>query len=133
VAAAVWRIGNYSAHAGQLELADWIMERAPVVGGLFLNHGEDDARRALCELLAGRGPDRKKIFLPSFDESFELVADTAQFKGRAARRIDDEALARDCYNNYAGFIIQLAERLEATGGGEQRRRLIARLRDGLEE
>jgi len=47
VEATIRGIGNYSAHADQGELLDWIMERAPVAGGLFLNHGDDDARAEL--------------------------------------------------------------------------------------
>ena len=56
VRAAIRRIGNYSAHADQGELADWITERSPVVGRLFLNHGEDDARRALARPARRAGP-----------------------------------------------------------------------------
>jgi metallo-beta-lactamase family protein len=133
VRAAIRKIGNYSAHADQVELADWILERAPVVGGLFLNHGDDEARAALRTVLAGRGLDAEKILLPKFDESFELIAGTARSKGRVAQRIEDDALRRDWYNDYAALILQLAERLEATPDGGQRRRLIARLRDVLEE
>jgi metallo-beta-lactamase family protein len=132
VRAEIRRIGNYSAHADQGELADWIMERSPVVGGLFLNHGDDDARATLRALLADRGLDAEKILLPSFDESFELVAGTAQSKGRVAQRIDDDAPQRDWYNDYAALILRLAERLEATRDGGERRRLIASLRDVLE-
>jgi metallo-beta-lactamase family protein len=133
VRAEIRRIGNYSAHADQVELADWIMERAPVVGGLFLNHGDDDARDTLRTVLAGRGLNPEKIFLPSFDESFELVAGAAQSKGRVAQRIDDAALQRDWYNDYAALILRLAERLETTPDSGQRRRLIARLQEVLED
>ena len=132
VRADIRRIGNYSAHADQLELADWIMERSPVVGGLFLNHGDDEARATLRTVLAERGLDPEKILLPSFDESFELVAGTARSKGRVAQRIDDDALQRDWYNDYAALILRLAERLETTPDGGQRRQLISRLRDVLE-
>jgi metallo-beta-lactamase family protein len=133
VRADIRRIGNYSAHADQGELVDWIVERAPVIGGLFLNHGDDDARETLRTVLAGRGLDPERILLPSFDESFELVAGTAQSKGRVAQRIDDAALQRDWYNDYAALILRLAERLETTSNGGQRRQLIARLRDVLDE
>ena len=131
VQADIRRIGNYSAHADQVELADWIMERSPVVGGLFLNHGDDEARATLRTVLTDRGLDPDRILLPSFDESFELVAGTAQSKGRVAQRIDDDALRRDWYNDYAALILRLADRLEATPDGGERRRLIARLQEVL--
>jgi len=131
VRAAIRRIGHYSAHADQGELADWIVERAPVVGSLFLNHGEDKARAALRELLVKRGLERSKIVIPAFDEHYELVAGTAASKGRVAERIDDAALQRDWYNDYAAFILRLAAQLEATEDGQKRRRVIARLQDVL--
>ena len=132
VRAEVRSIGNYSAHADQGELADWVMERSPVAGGLFLNHGEDESRKAFRELLAGRGLAKEKILLPSLDESFELIAGTARSKGRVAARIDDAVLERDWHNDYAAFILRLAEKLEATQDREQRRNLIGRLGEVLE-
>jgi metallo-beta-lactamase family protein len=133
VAARIRRIGNYSAHADQSELADWIVERMPVVGRLFLNHGDDDARRALAGVLAERGLDPATVVVPSFDETFDLVAGSAQSKGRAAERIDDDALQRDWHSDYAVFILRLADRLEATVDPAERARLIGRLEAALEE
>jgi metallo-beta-lactamase family protein len=133
VAATIRQIGNYSAHADQGELADWILERAPVAGRLFLNHGEDGARRALRELLLKRGLEADKIVLPAFDESFALVAGTAESKGRVARRIDDAALERDWHNDYAALTAELARRLESARDGAERRALVARLRSVLED
>ena len=133
VRAAIRRMGNYSAHADQGELADWITERSPVVGRLFLNHGEDDARKALSELLVGRGLDSSKIVLPAFDEHYELVAGTAESKGRIAERIDDRALQRDWHSDYAVFILRLADRLETTDDPGERTRIIARLSDALDQ
>ena len=74
--AQIRRLDNYSAHADQLELIDWIIERGPARGGLFLNHGEDPARSALKNLLVERGLSEDKIFLPQFDEKFDLVPNT---------------------------------------------------------
>ena len=133
VRAAIRRMGNYSAHADQGELADWITERSPVVGRLFLNHGEDDARKALSELLVERGLDSSKIVLPSFDEHYELVAGTAESKGRIAERIDDRALERDWHSDYAVFILRLADRLEETADPKKRTLIIARLSEALDQ
>jgi hypothetical protein len=84
-------------------------------------------------VLAERGLDPDRILLPSFDESFGLVAGTAQSKGRVAQRINDEALQRDWYNDYAALILRLADRLETTPDGGERRRLIARLQEVLQD
>jgi metallo-beta-lactamase family protein len=133
VRARVRRIGNYSAHADQGELADWILERAPVAGRLFLNHGEDESRRALRDHLVGRGFDRDKIALPAFDESFELVAGTARSKGRVAERIEDAALERDWHTDFAALTVALRRRLETAKDATERQQVLARLQEALEE
>ncbi len=127
VNATVRSIGNYSAHADQSELADWILERAPIAGGLFLNHGEDDARAALAELLVQRGIEREKIYAPHFDERFELVAGSPTSKGRVQERADEAALVRDWSNELAAFELELGNRLEELGSDRERQALIERL------
>jgi len=131
VRAQIRRIGNYSAHADQSELVDWILGRGRPASCLFLNHGEDEARVVLRDLLAARGMDAAHIHLPQFDESFDIAAGTPQSKGRAAARIPDEALERDWYNDYAAFLIDLENTMEADGDAASRRALIARLRQEL--
>lgn len=133
VKAAIRRIGNYSAHADQPELADWVVERMPVTGGIFLNHGEDGARKALRDLLIERGVAAESVFIPAFDETFDLVAGTARSKGRAAERIEDAALTRDWHSEYAVFILRLAERLEKATDPLERHRLIIKLDAALDE
>ncbi|MDP4594049.1 MAG: MBL fold metallo-hydrolase [Beijerinckiaceae bacterium] len=124
-------IGNYSAHADQGELLAWIEERAPIAGGLFLNHGEQEAREELRRLSAERGIDIDKILLPMFDETFALSATNATSEGRPVQRIDDTALERDWHNDYASFILELANKLEATEDAAARRKMIGRLHDAI--
>lgn len=133
VNAAIRRIGNYSAHADQSELLAWVAERGPVVGGLFLNHGEDTAREELKRILVERGIKEDSIFLPQFDEKFELIAGSAQSKGRVADRIEDTSLEHDWYNDYAAFILELANRLEHMPDGKQRAALIKQLDSTLDK
>ena len=128
VRAEIRRLGNYSAHADQGELIDWILERGPVVGGLFLNHGDDKARSALRDLLVERGLKGELISLPVFDESFQLVAgNPPRSTARPEPRIPSEQLERDWHNDYAAFILQLSSHLEATESADERRSLINRL------
>ena len=127
IRAAIRSIGNYSAHADQGELLDWIMERTPVAGGVFLNHGDDEARATLKSLLVERGLDADRIFLPAFDETFELTAGPPHSKGRAGKRIPTSELQRDWFNDYAAFLIALENRVDEKASDEQRRELIAKL------
>ncbi len=134
VRAEVRQLGNYSAHADQGELIDWILERGPARGGLFLNHGEEQARSVLGDLLVERGLERDKILLPAFDESFTLVAGSpATTLARPEPRIDPSELQRDWHNEYADFILQLSQRLQATETSQQRRALIQRLAKSLSD
>lgn len=133
VRAEIRRLGNYSAHADQGELIDWIVERGPARGGLFLNHGEDDARATLRDLLAERGVDRDRVVLPHFDESFELVSGTVPVsKGQPKPRLPEESMQRDWYNDYAAFVLDLGNKLRDTEAADDRRDLIHRLTAALE-
>lgn len=130
VAASVRRLGNYSAHADRSELLDWILERAPIAGALFLNHGDDDARRSLAEALRERGFEGE-ILTPGFDETFELTADTPASKGRAGARPDPTAPGADWHADYAEFLLELGRRIESEGDPRARADLVARLRAAL--
>lgn len=128
VAAQIRRLGNYSAHADQGELIEWITERGPFSGGLFLNHGDDDARAVLRDLLGEKGLDVDKIMTPTFDESFELIAGgVAVSAGVPKPRIDESQIQRDWYNDYANFMLQLDQVLETTEDDKARKELIDRL------
>lgn len=131
VKAQIHRLGNYSAHADQSELVEWVLERGPVVGGLFLNHGEDEGRIGLRDVLTARGFDATKIFMPELDESFELVAGAATSKGRAAHRVADEMLETDWHNEFAAFTLDLAERLRTTPSADERQEIIEKIHKAL--
>ena len=133
VQAAVRQLQNYSAHADQEELIDWILERGPVAGGIFLNHGEDDARNSLRDELAERGLRSDKIFLPHFDQSFELVGDRPSSLVGPAPRVDEESLQRDWFNDYSAFVLELRNRLESMPDPHARGELIHRIAATLEE
>ncbi|NND98418.1 MAG: MBL fold metallo-hydrolase, partial [Pirellulaceae bacterium] len=134
VAADIRRLGNYSAHADQAELIEWVLERGPVTGALFLNHGEDDARAAMRELLGAKGLDTNKIFMPQFDESFELVAgDTPVSTGKPKPRIDVTELKTDWHYDYAAFMLELSAKLDGIEDHKDRRELIRRVSAALRQ
>lgn len=133
VKAEIRRIGNYSAHADQVELIDWVVERGPVTGGLFLNHGEDDSRAVMKGLLVKKGIAENLIHLPQFDESFDLEPGVAKSHGRSEPRIEDPQLQRDWHNDYAAFILDLSEQLRSTEHEGDRSALIAKLRKTLDK
>lgn len=134
VRAKIRRLGNYSAHADQPELVDWLVERGHARGGLFLNHGEDDSRSVLRALMIEKGYDADKVFTPAFDESFELVAGgSAKSTDRPAPRIPESQLQRDWHNDYAEFILNLSSRLQTTDSADERKLIMRNLADALEK
>ncbi len=133
VRADIRTLGNYSAHADQGELLDWIQKRCPITGGLFLNHGEDDSRQELRDLLVQRGLDGDRIYMPQFDESFELSAGTKPLsKGAPKPRLDVAHAAHDWHNDYAEFMLGLTTTLEKSSE-DQRYQLLKRLKETLGE
>ncbi|MEM6366422.1 MAG: MBL fold metallo-hydrolase, partial [Planctomycetota bacterium] len=115
VKAQIRRLGHYSAHADQAELLHWIRQRSPITGGLFLNHGEDDSRGTLRDLLVDGGMDRNRIYTPQFDESFELRPGTSPLsQGAPKPRLDVNHAAHDWHNDYAEFMLGLTTKLEGS-------------------
>ena len=82
----------------------------------------------LRELLGEKGLDTNMIFMPCFDESFELVpGQAAVSSGKPEPRIEESQIQRDWYNDYADFVLKLDEQLELTADDKARKELIARL------
>jgi len=134
VRARIRRIGNYSAHADQGELIDWVKERLPVQAGLFLTHGDDKAREVLKEHLAKAGVDADRIILPGLDERVSLTVDpkekplTVQDK---RSRVAPADMATDWYNDYAALLLKLGRRLEEMEDVGDRRALLAKMHNVL--
>ena len=134
VAADIRRLGNYSAHADQGELIDWVLERGPVNGAVFLNHGDDAAREKMRELLGEKGIDTSRVFMPTFDESFELTPGSEPIsQGKPEPRIDLDELETDWQNDYAAFMLRLSSKLDGIESHKQRRDIIARVAKALDE
>ena len=131
VAAKVRQLGNYSAHADRSELLQWILDRCPITGGLFLNHGEDEARQGLRQNLAEKGLDETRIYLPEFDETFELRPGTGPLsQGNARPRLDVTVAGHDWHNDYAEFMLGLSAKLEKNTDA-QRYQLLKELKQVL--
>ncbi|TWU45614.1 Ribonuclease [Novipirellula aureliae] len=134
VEAAIRRLGNYSAHADQGELLDWVVERGPVKTALFLNHGEDDVRSVMREKLHERGIDKEKIFLPQFDQRFKLIAGSKPTAVAAQQpRLDASQRVRDWNNDYAQFMLDLGAKLNAAKNAHEKQDLIRRLAETLQK
>jgi len=122
----------YSGHADAPRLVAWAKDRAPIVGGIFLAHGEPAALEGLKARLSGAGLAADRIRIPAMDEGFSLAKAGATSSARGAKRIAPDAAARaDWHNARAQLLMTLNQQLEAAPDDRARERLIAQLAGAL--
>jgi metallo-beta-lactamase family protein len=70
VKARIYKLGGFSAHAGQTDLLKWFNTLAPFRPKVVLSHGEDKARLPLAKILK----DRYGLnpVLPNYGDTIEL-------------------------------------------------------------
>jgi len=132
IRATIRSMGNYSAHADHSELMDWIRERLPAHGAIFLTHGEDEERAALRSALMQTGVSGDQVILPLLDDYFELTAAGVAAKARPATpRIDPVQVHSDWHNAFSDFTIRLSQRLQA-GSPEEKLAVMRALQKELD-
>lgn len=128
VRAGIRSIGNYSAHGDHSELMDWISERLPAHGAIFLTHGEDEPREAMKKALVEKGLKSNMVQLPQLDDAFELEASgIAEVHHTVTPRIDPEQLKSDWTSEYAQFSIDLGQKLRGLPNDQAKLKLIKKL------
>jgi len=132
VRARVRSLGNYSAHADHSELMNWIKERLPAHGAIFLTHGEDEERAALRAALVTSGLGGDQVVLPLLDDAFDLKANGVAGVARPERqRIDPAQMASDWNNAYAAFSIELGHLLNSADSDARRLAIMTALQKEL--
>jgi metallo-beta-lactamase family protein len=131
VRAQVRSIDTYSAHADQTELLEWIRQRSPINGTLFLDHGEPDALEAMRREMQRRQP-ALNVRLPEIGEVFHLPPGDAAIRTATGRPGLADTIGRDWQNDYAAFVTSLRQQLGALESDQERRRAIERMRGVLE-
>jgi metallo-beta-lactamase family protein len=129
VRAQIRRVDNYSAHADQSELLDWIEHRSPISGTLFLDHGEADGLEAMRKELQRRDPDLT-VCLPKIGETYSLGTATAARRLSTGRLEAQKAIGPDWQNAYADLVSGLKEDLGRIPQ-DRRQEAIERLRQVL--
>ena len=130
VRAQVRRIDSYSAHADRSELLAWMKARQPVLGSLFLNHGEAGAIEALRK---DAGQFLPSVIVPEIGERYELPVGAPARRLATGRADLANALSRDWQNDYADLAVNLKRRLQGIEDDAQRAEAIARMREVLDQ
>lgn len=131
VRAQIRRIESYSAHADQAELLEWIKERGPIAGSLFLDHGESGAIEELRKLAQSQSL-APSILVPEIGEVYELRSGEAARRTRTGNPELQQAIGRDWQNNYADLAISLKRRLGNIRDSKDRQRAIDEMRKVLD-
>jgi len=135
VKARIRSVDFYSAHADREQIVEWIRERFPVAGGIFLSHGEQSVIEALRSRLIKTKLDADRLFVPQLDEVFDLATDGAPVRHLDRPRLDptsvSETAVSDWHNDYAALLLELANDLRTLPDVETRRRLLVDLRRTL--
>ena len=132
VRAEIRRIDNYSAHADQKELANWIIERGPVRGTIFLTHGEPDAMDGLRDALAQRGLDHGKVVSGLMGETFALEAGAPARSLGGAEPDAEHADAPDWQNEAADLMAQFQSKLLDIRSTRRREEALGKIRKVLD-
>jgi metallo-beta-lactamase family protein len=130
VRAQIRRIESYSAHADRSELIAWLKARQPVLGSLFLNHGEAGAIEALRR---DAGQMFQSVIVPEIGERYALPAGAPARRLATGRTDLGHALGHDWQNDYADLAVNLKRRLQGIEDESRRREAIARMRDILDQ
>lgn len=131
VRAQVGALDLYSGHADRGGLEAWLRARLPVRKGVFLVHGEVDARAAFQGFAAGL-VGQARVHAPGLDSVFALAPDGARPESAGAR-LAPEAAARafDWKNERAALLLALEKRLAALPDDAAREGLLRRMRRSL--
>jgi len=132
VKARVRMLDEYSGHADQTGLVNWVKDRLPIRNDIFLVHGEESARGVMASALETAGLPAAKIRQPAMGETVRLTARGARTE-RIRARVDIGATANaDWHNLYAETVISLRQSLDAAKDERSRRKILNRVRTALQ-
>ncbi|MEK7660599.1 MAG: MBL fold metallo-hydrolase [Pseudomonadota bacterium] len=131
VRAKIRQIEGYSAHADQSELLEWIEERRPINGSLFLNHGEAQAIDLLRDIISAKNP-LSSIITPEIGEIYELKSCKSARRLKTGNMEIQNALGKDWQNAYADFAVNLKQELAKIKTEAARQKAIEEMRLILE-
>jgi len=132
VKAAIRQIDDYSGHADGPELVEWLRQRLPIAGTVFITHGEEQAQLALENDLKGAGVAGDCIIRPRLDDVYEISGEgCALLAGETKPRVDPGAMGkRDANNELQAFLADIQEQLKDVSDREKAV-ILGRLRKAL--
>jgi metallo-beta-lactamase family protein len=132
VAAHIRTLDIYSGHADAPSLVEWVKQRAPIRGTIFLVHGEDSALSGLTKRLAPLLPNIN-IISPRLDQSYSLRDAEVFPEGGVAPRLQPESPGHiDWHNDLTRLILDIDQTIRHQSDEKSRAKILRRLRRALE-
>ncbi|WP_109106381.1 MBL fold metallo-hydrolase [Azospirillum sp. TSO35-2] len=126
VKARIRSLDVYSGHADRSALLAWVAARKGVNHGLFLVHGEEEARASIRQALLADGWPADRIALPALDDRVDLAASRPLAPAERHARLAPAALAgSDWHNRYAQALLTLRRTLDTAPDDPARERVLA--------
>jgi metallo-beta-lactamase family protein len=132
VRAHITKVDHYSAHADQKELLNWIKERMPIHGGVFLTHGEQKAMEVYADLIAGLGIGQNRVIRPELGETYALKKAAAAERVHAARAEAKTVVGKDWRNDQAEMSLDLKSKLQNLPDDKSRMAMLKKMRAVLD-
>ena len=135
VAATITKLDDYSGHADGPELVQWLKERLPITGSVFLTHGEDAPQQALAENIRGKIVKDDCIIRPRLDDVYDISSKAcALLTSETKPRIDQASVAKlDWNNDLQGLMLDIETQLKNTADVKGKAALVRKLRRSLED
>ena len=133
VAATIKRLDDYSGHADGPELVQWLTERLPITGSVFLTHGEEEPQQALAEKIRGTIVKDDCIIRPRLDDVYDITSRACALLTEETKpRIDPTSVAKlDWNNDLQGLVLDIEEQLKKTADAKGKAALVRKLRSAL--
>lgn len=133
VNAEVASLDGYSNHADRSGLVEWLAERTPVTGSIFLVHGEGQSLDGLSSAIEESGQFPATI-IPELGEQWELQAAQPAMRLASGRADASELTAsRDWTSKLAALRVEIEAKILAQKNNQDREKLLAGLKRALEE
>ena len=132
VKAQVATLDGYSNHADRSGLIEWIKDRTPVRGSLFLVHGDPTALASLAKTIEEQ-PDLPSAIVPALGETWALQpAEPATRESAGRPDAADLTASRDWISKLAALRAEVEDKLSRQKSNQDREKMLAALKRALD-
>ncbi len=127
VAACIRSLDDYSGHADQTKLVEWIRARAPIRNDIFVVHGEEQSRAGLAAHINPAKPCGGEILSPAMGDTFRLSHGASARIAARPRLTSANVIRADWHNQLADLTLRLRARLTEAKTEQERSALLEEL------